>query len=185
MKECALPVRRAASTRHRMDGSGGCRAQSHDMCRGMTAVVAGRMPFVIQRYAARSVEDLVMFSGFIKMSVPCPDRSVTEGTEDEPGHEQPSEHMRNLPQISRPFQNPRPRLSGTALKKGPDHCVENDHAQPWTNKHPPHFPPVVGPYPGRYFRGRSGYGAIRQKPERISKYFLSLCFLKIVPGERI
>jgi hypothetical protein len=85
----------------------------------MTAVIAGRVIFIGIRRVA-SIADHMVFSGFIDMSIPCPHRPVTDGTEDQPDHEKSSEHMLKLQRIVRTFKKSGNRTVQLALRESPD-----------------------------------------------------------------
>ena len=85
VKENDLLVWREASSNMALEQNRGCRAQRHDVCRGMTAVVAGMIVCIL--HVAGIVANIMVFICFNDMSVPCPHRPVTDGAENEPDHE--------------------------------------------------------------------------------------------------
>ena len=95
MKESDIQIRCVSGIYGRGGRTNGYGAQRHDVCRSMTAVIAGRVIFIGIRRVA-SIADHMVFSGFIDMSIPCPHRPVTDGTEHEPEHEKSSEHVLKL-----------------------------------------------------------------------------------------
>lgn len=117
MKENALLVWRRANRYIALERTEGCRAQCHDVCRGMTAVIAGRVIFIGIWRVVSIADDHMVFSGFINMAVPCPHRPVADGTEYEPDHEKSFEHMHNLQQIVRIFKKRQPDSSTLTLRQ--------------------------------------------------------------------
>jgi len=87
MKESDIQIRRVSGTCRGSERANGCGAQRHDVCRGVTTVIAGRVIFIGIWRVASIANDHMVFSGFINMAVPCPYRPVTDVTEYERDHE--------------------------------------------------------------------------------------------------
>lgn len=100
MKENNLLVCRGASSYIGAEGTNGCRAQRHDVCRGMTAVIAGGMLFISIWCVVNITDYITMFSNFINVTVKRPHRAVADGAENEPYHEEAFEHAENLPETN-------------------------------------------------------------------------------------
>lgn len=82
MKENTLLVWRGTSSYIGVERTNGCRAQRHDVCPGMTAVVARGMLFISIWCVINIADYTRMLSCFINMAVKRPHRPVTQGTGD-------------------------------------------------------------------------------------------------------
>jgi len=93
MEENAVQIRRVSGNFRKIQGTNGCRTQRYNVCKDMTAVVAGRMSFIAIRPMGHIGKNAMVFRGLVKVYVECPCRPVSDDADYEPGHEKSFEHM--------------------------------------------------------------------------------------------